>query len=1216
MWAAITTPLQLNDAWIEMSQTINAGLGRISAANVIDAVTASARNLVDGITETEAFQTALSVGRETIGTASTSYLGAGAQEISNLAGTTIDQVGRGVSRAQNLVADAAMSYVEAFEEAPALDIEGITAATNMWQQSRGFELLSEEELAHFGTDMIDPVSAPEPHRVLVDRMLDECEQEADLAWRNSQWGGGEELFARYAREAAETVRNEDIARAAARTAAGRTRTATAVQEAVFQQPDVSAPLTHLVRRVNAVYSQAFEATRERDPLLADIAPEPTVYADLHETSEITHDVLEMGRQADPIMRPVNLRVVSGDQGGAIWEAETVYRQARVPSWQLDVHVAAPVEEPVAAEFEPLLEPAELEIPLAALEPAEEGAVLAPEVGVADMELEAEVVGAGVGGLGVVVGLAVAAAGIAGMTMISTIDAPARVHARGLALQRRMAREQATENTYRDAWHLAYTSWHHYKGVILHRRSMADADRRFSAINPRTGLWQICRVLSYEMRATKWSESNEEMWRQMGYACCDRAHLDIGLYGPVLPTGQSDWGPVRWPPENERLVVAYLGAHANHVTMEGVHLLHPAPLTPSQLAFNRSTLARQRAILLQNLMWEAIRVANRALVGAMLRHANDQPRMGDDEGVLRIRFILAAHHGTMGPDLPPALEPVAGATIDRWIRLATHLTHLGAEAGPTGGWTRGDVCTYFGQGPGVLTSVGERIVMRQVRVQPDFQERGVIDIQVTTESHLVLVNRNPFSEHVGWDGLAVAQDAATAAGVDLAQVHQSGAAPPPPPPSAPWVPPGDYRWRRLQNETRRSWVEIPQSELDILVWTFLVVNNMTMTQVLAFVDGLGPFSPNQVILAFQAARERRARDHLQQLPPHNAPFPTLAQARIHGAPYPTLAQAGISSTTLIRAIPTGALAPFPTPAQAIPRRRLVAHGLTSRQFPMRQWVQLRIPRDFSEATVPEDPESDAKTPEILAPLYSNETLARIRTETRAKTPVQAAQDSFKYLEDIIRDSPNVTPDGPDRAFSYEWRGIWSNWLAGFDKTVHALTQFAKIYTEAAEEDMGQIDSYMAARIREKTRQPGGEVFADWVRDKVDWYNWRGAPDNRWGGEREWRLDAFKWVQANSGIEYDVTSYWNLEPGTESVDARPGGLLWEFLEVVVEALNAHGYRTETDAVLRREKERVEIGQEEQERIEWEKRNVPAKPSKPGVTFILVAVLAVLAFLLMSR
>ena len=54
--------------------------------------------------------------------------------------------------------------------------------------------------------------------------------------------------------------------------------------------------------------------------------------------------------------------------------------------------------------------------------------------------------------------------------------------------------------------------------------------------------------------------------------------------------------------------------------------------------------------------------------------------------------------------------------------------------------------------------------------------------------------------------------------------------------------------------------MPQSELNILVWTFLVVNNMTMTQVLAFINGLGPFSPNQVIWAFQAARERRAGDN--------------------------------------------------------------------------------------------------------------------------------------------------------------------------------------------------------------------------------------------------------------------------------------------------------------------------------------------------------------------
>ena len=223
LWDRIRIPLMDNDAWIEMSQTINAGLSRISSTSVIEAVTASANRLVEGITETEAFQNALSVSRQaqaTLASASTSYLGAGARELSNVAGTVADEVSLTMSRAQTMVADAAMAYVEALEGQEALDVEGITQATNMWQQSQGFELLSPEEMAQYGTTMEDPIlPTPEPHRVMVDRMLDECETEADLAWRRSQWGGGEELFARYAREAAVTVRQEDIARAAARTAA-------------------------------------------------------------------------------------------------------------------------------------------------------------------------------------------------------------------------------------------------------------------------------------------------------------------------------------------------------------------------------------------------------------------------------------------------------------------------------------------------------------------------------------------------------------------------------------------------------------------------------------------------------------------------------------------------------------------------------------------------------------------------------------------------------------------------------------------------------------------------------------------------------------------------------------------------------------------------------------------------------------------------------------
>ena len=75
LWDSLRTPLLSNDAWIEMSQTINMGLARINAANVIDAVTASATRLVEGITGTDAFQNAL----EALSTASTSYMDAGVQ---------------------------------------------------------------------------------------------------------------------------------------------------------------------------------------------------------------------------------------------------------------------------------------------------------------------------------------------------------------------------------------------------------------------------------------------------------------------------------------------------------------------------------------------------------------------------------------------------------------------------------------------------------------------------------------------------------------------------------------------------------------------------------------------------------------------------------------------------------------------------------------------------------------------------------------------------------------------------------------------------------------------------------------------------------------------------------------------------------------------------------------------------------------------------------
>ena len=585
---------------------------------------------------------------------------------------------------------------------------------------------------------------------------------------------------------------------------------------------------------------------------------------------------------------------------------------------------------------------------------------------------------------------------------------------------------------------------------------------------------------------------------------------------------------------------------------------------------------------------------------MLRHLNDIPRMGDDEGVLRLRMLTAAHHGTMPSSLPHSLDSVPGATIDRWIRLAEHLNHLGAEQGATDGWTPGDVVTYFGQGPGVLLTVGVPILhMRTLDIQPDFTEFGVVDVPLENSDHIELVDRNPYS-HVGWDtlpdGMVIDNSgrqqvvaAGIAAGVDVGTIHLDTVGTPALPPSGGiWIPPPGYHSERRAQLT--SWVSIDQDELNILVWSFLVVNHMTMTQVLAFIDGLGPFSPNQVIRAFQAARERRARETL--LPARNVPD---------------------TSHTLIHAV-RGAEAPFP---QTIPRRRLVAHGLTSRQFPMRQWVQLRILSDFTDARVPEDLESDEKSKEgdpikAQPPIYSAETLALIARETLTKTPLEAAQNSFKYLEDIIRQAPDVTPDGPDRAFSYNWRGKWSDWLGGFDKSVHVLTQLAKLYTESGNEKQNSIDAYIEAFIQDSaTGVVGGDEMIHFFKDKKEWFNWRGADNNAWGGEREWRLAAFKMLNETGGEEYDVLNWFNYED-------RPGGLLWDFVLIVTDALNDNGYKRETDAILRSERQEIVIGEEEQERISWEKKHAPKAGRAGGeaITFILVAVLAVLAFLLMSR
>ena len=164
--------------------------------------------------------------------------------------------------------------------------------------------------------------------------------------------------------------------------------------------------------------------------------------------------------------------------------------------------------------------------------------------------------------------------------------------------------------------------------------------------------------------------------------------------------------------------------------------------------------RRRAILIRNLMVEILRTGNRALIGAMVTHLADVPTMGDDEGVLRIQLALCAHHGTMPSSLPRELDEVNGTVIDRWIRLATHLLHVGAEQGATNGWTPGDSVMWLNDAEGVLVTVGDRITMRTLRLvgmetvdHGNWVERGTTILHVQGEPGLVMVDRNPFASAI-------------------------------------------------------------------------------------------------------------------------------------------------------------------------------------------------------------------------------------------------------------------------------------------------------------------------------------------------------------------------------------------------------------------------------------------------------------------------------------
>ncbi len=119
MWASLTTAVQESTTWVELTSTINNGLQQISATNVLSSARQAATGVIDGLTNTEAFQAAQELTTQALATADTTYMETGWAQVANAAHDAVDAAGtaaRGavssIGNAQNALASAATSYVK------------------------------------------------------------------------------------------------------------------------------------------------------------------------------------------------------------------------------------------------------------------------------------------------------------------------------------------------------------------------------------------------------------------------------------------------------------------------------------------------------------------------------------------------------------------------------------------------------------------------------------------------------------------------------------------------------------------------------------------------------------------------------------------------------------------------------------------------------------------------------------------------------------------------------------------------------------------------------------------------------------------------------------------------------------------------------------------------------------------------------------------------
>ena len=706
-----------------------------------------------------------------------------------------------------------------------------------------------------------------------------------------------------------------------------------------------------------------------------------------------------------------------------------------------------------------------------------GEAIEDVVGVGAGIAEAEGVGAGVaegiGLAGMAAGAATVATG-AGVALMGAMQL-GQVIAEEQNAVRNSNREQERlqaiadaharqEGDWHQAWVSAHASWLAYSIGISERRNMTRAGRRYVVMDPSAGLFRVVTAMSYHFAQTKWSVATEGHWNDL------RWNIGGGLIPHVeLPAGLTEWNPVVWPPANQYWQVRYQSSAGvfSDMIIRRARSFHPAPLTRGQIAWNRRTLARQRANLNQNLLSQVVATTNRGMLMAMARHtANDQEekQMGDDEGVMRVRWYLAMHRDPLHwldayGDLTNPLRTKPRALVSRWVRLATHLNEEGARETPYDAFLPGDTVNVISRVmPDGHLSMGIRAVVQHID-----RNSGELILRSSTErgvNHGVVdFRRDPhdggLTQH--FHNPSIASMAEHAASIVHPEEHAEYIPPAWIPPAAPIVVPS--AGAVVLPATLPGYRTIDQSQLDGWVYNLKSITEPVLAndQMLDMLQQMGPFIPNQIMLAFRRATARiLAESHNDephtenQAPVTEAPVITPAAPQTGGdVPKAPVVAAPVVAAWRPPQVPSTPAAPV----QTIPRRRRLPQRDESN--PVEDWNFKDIHEYYSKPYA--DSHSQTRRwPKKLARLIAHSPIGR--------TPADAAQNSYEYLKDIGSQAFDMIRDTSYGTLTNQNIRQWLKNLHDFNAVVAHLIDMSVSYSNVLNfGEQREMQEFMVRRL---------------------------------------------------------------------------------------------------------------------------------------------------------